>query len=378
MKIGIDARCLEWQRGGVSRFLVKYLELQHIYTPNQKYILYFQNSIPDDKFLNNANYECKIIKGPSFLKKHRILCEQILLPFQLHLDSIDLLVATWYTAPLFLLKTNLVLCLWDISFITHPKHYSLTNRISLGFFAKRAAKKAVNIITCSEFDSQQIQFFLNYDSSKILTLNFPAEKKFDCHLEYSEIKNKLKFLNLKTPYILSLGVIYNRRNIPSLIDAFEVLLKQNNDINLVIVGRNATYPYFNLDKRLKDLLITGKVKYIEYIDEKYLIPLYKGAALYYCTSDVDGEAILLKEAMLSGTPILSSNMLKLATNNLGTYVENPKNKTEIAEAINYILNNQETIRVQVKDGLNWVRQISWENVIFETTNLLFKLNTKKA
>ena len=131
MKIAIDARCLEWQRGGVSRFLVKYLELQNIFLPNQKYTLYFQNKIPNDIFLKNKNFTCKIIKGPVFLKKYRILCEQILFPFHLYFDSIDLLIAPWYTAPALLQKTKLILCLWDISFLTHPKHYNLSSRISL-------------------------------------------------------------------------------------------------------------------------------------------------------------------------------------------------------------------------------------------------------
>lgn len=377
MKIAIDARCLEWQRGGVSRFLVKYLELSNIYLPSQEYVLYFQNQIPCDTFLKNNKFECKIISGPNFLKKHRIICEQVILPFQLFFDNIELLIAPWYTAPVFLFKTKLILGLWDISFITHPGHYSLKNRISLGFFAKISVKKAIKIITCSEFDSQQIQNFLKYKESNILTLNFPAETKFNNLIEQQKIEIDLNKLNISTPYILSLGVIYNRRNIPTLIDAFEDIINNDSKIMLVIVGRNATNPKFDFEERLKSLIKSGRVKYFEFIEEQYLIPLYKGATLYYCTSDVDGEAILLKEAMLSGTPILSSNMLKIATNNFGIYVENPKDKYEVQSAINYILNNQDIIETQAKNGLNWVRQISWETAILQTTNLLSNLNIKK-
>jgi len=377
MKIAIDARCLEWQRGGVSRFLVKYLELSNSYIPNQHYVLYFQNNIPNDIFLNNDKFDCKVIKGPRFLKKHRILCEQILLPFQLYRDSIDLLFAPWYTAPVLLFRTKLILCLWDISFITHPTHYNLIHQFSLGFFAKISAKKALRIITCSEFDSLQIQKYLNYSLSKILTLNLPAETKFDVKVDQSFIDFELSKLNIRPPYILSLGVIYNRRNIPTLIDAFEIVIKKHSNMNLVIIGRNATNPIFKLNDRLSFLIKCGKVKYFDYVDENFLVPLYKNATFYYCTSDVDGEAILLKEAMLSGIPILSSNMLKSATNNLGVYVEKPKDKNEVADAINYILDNQQKMIIQALNSQNWVRSITWETVIFETTNLLLNLKNKK-
>jgi len=373
MKIGIDARCLEWQRGGVSRFLVKYLELNNTFLPSQKYILYFQNKIPNDSFLKKNNFECKIIIGPKFLKKHRIICEQFLLPFHLYFDRVELLIAPWYTAPILLFKTKLILGLWDISFITHPSHYKLKNKISLGFFAKISARQASSIITCSEFDSLQLQKYLNYSSSKILTLNFPAENKFLLKLNESIITHDLIKLKINSPYILSLGVIYNRRNIPTLIDAFEKVIENNDNLILVIVGSNATNPKFKLNERIERLVKIGKIIYFNYIDEKYLVSLYKGALLYYCTSDVDGEAILLKEAMLSGTPILSSTMLRLATNNYGTYVNNPKDKNEVANAINFIIDNPRVIKSQVENGLQWVSQISWDEAILKTTNLINKI-----
>ena len=90
MLIGIDARCLEWSRGGVSRYLVNMLQLWPEMMAQHKFILYFQNKIPEDDFLRHPFYELKLLKGPEFLKSRRIFAEQILMPRQLHKDKLDL------------------------------------------------------------------------------------------------------------------------------------------------------------------------------------------------------------------------------------------------------------------------------------------------
>lgn len=133
MRIGIDARCLEWNRGGVSRYLVNMLKLWPEHTVQHKFILYFQNKIPEDDFLRHPFFELKLLKGPELIKSRRIVAEQILMPGQLRKDNLDLFFATWYTSPLLYSGIKTVVAAWDISYSTHPAHYSWWNRISLGF-----------------------------------------------------------------------------------------------------------------------------------------------------------------------------------------------------------------------------------------------------
>ena len=89
MKIGIDARCLEWRRGGVSRILVNVLKIWQKKS-RHNFILYFQNYIPDDDFLQHPNFKLKLLKGPKLLRIHRIIAEQILMPSQLKKDNLEL------------------------------------------------------------------------------------------------------------------------------------------------------------------------------------------------------------------------------------------------------------------------------------------------
>ena len=78
MIIGIDARSLEWQRGAVARFTFELLKRWNTKEHSNKYVLFFQNSIPEDlKFLED-NFDLHLLEGPDLLKSKRIL---------LHLDS---------------------------------------------------------------------------------------------------------------------------------------------------------------------------------------------------------------------------------------------------------------------------------------------------
>lgn len=370
MKIGIDARCLEWQRGGVARFLVKYIELAPKQNPDDLFILYFQEKVPSDSFLVQKNIKCKIIKGPQFLKKKRIICEQILLPFSVWEESIDCFFSPWYTAPLAIFYKKIIVAAWDISYITHPNHYTFSNRISLGLFGKLTYTFADALITCSEFDAEQILKFTNTKPDNLYTFNFPAEDKFDLEVSDSLLKQTLSRLNIKIPYILSLGVIYNRRNLPTLLHAFKNISNKFTEFNLVIVGKNATSPKIDFQDLIEELNLEDKTVQINYLDEKDLLPVYKGAFVYYCTSDVDGEAILVKEALRAGVPVVSSLLLEKTIKGYGSFVTAPDSVEEVDDTLSAIIGNPEEIRKKTDLGKNWIRTINWEDEIYKTSKFI--------
>ncbi len=308
MKIGIDARCLEWSRGGVSRIILNLLEIWTVRFPHINFYLYFTHEVPKDLIFRH-NVHCRLIAGPVFLKRRRIIVEQVLLPFLLYRDKLDKFFATWYTAPLILPKVELLVGAWDISYTTHPSHYNIWNRISLGFFSRIACLRATKIITCSLYDKQQIVKFYKICPNDIYVLILNADKRFFesiTNLSKAEVTKKY---NLPKKFVLSLGVIHNRRNVDKLIYAFELISDRFPDFSLVVVGNDKTKPKPIIKNCLKGLLKINRASYIEWVDDKDLPTIYALADLYVCTSTVDGETILLKEAMAAGTPIMTSPIL---------------------------------------------------------------------
>jgi len=370
MIIGVDARLLEWQRGGLARYLLNMLILLPKLSDDHQYILYFQNYIPDDDFLNNPIFEKKLIKGLNLLKKHRIVAEQLLMPKQLEKDNLDIFYATCYTAPLRLKGIKTVVAAWDISFSTHPSHFSVLNRISLGYFSRRSCNKASGVITCSDYDASQIEKYYQIPKKKICTLYLAADERFTPVREnkaIQELRNKYK---LPKKFILSLGVIYNRRNVDLIINAFKNIKDKFPEFGLVVIGRNNTEPKINVEGLMQPLIQKGRGAYLNWFDDEDLVNLYKAAHYYICTSTVDGETIMLKEAMKAGTPVISSSLLEGTIGGNGRIIKNPESVSEIEKVLSIAMGEDEGRDELIQNGIEWNKQFSWECVARDTLSFL--------
>ena len=369
MRIGLDARCLEWRRGGVSRILVNILKIWQKEKAHN-FILYFQNYIPDDKFLKHSNFELKLLKGPKFLRMHRIVAEQLLMPFFLRKHNLDIFFATGYSAPLLFRSAKVVVAAWDISYTTHPEHFSWMHRFSLGFFSKKTCAYADGVITASTFDANQIKKYYKIKDKKILTVYLAADKRFNIKNNKSEIERITLKYNLPTKFILSMGVIQNRRNIDKLIKAFEKIKNEFNDFSFVLIGRNYTQPTIDIEGMMQEMIEEGRALYIPWIEDEDLVPLYQAATYYVCSSTVDGEALMLKESMQSGTPVITSPLLKEAIGGNGLIIKNPESVQNTSKVLSIAMSNNSKRKKLIKDGIKWTKDITWERVAINILTFL--------
>jgi glycosyltransferase involved in cell wall biosynthesis len=370
MRIGIDARCLEWSRGGVSRYLVNMLQLWPKMTAQHKFILYFQNKIPEDDFLRHPFYELKLLKGPELLRSRRIVAEQILMPGQLRKDNLDLFFAAWYTSPLLYSGIKTVVAAWDISYSTHPAHYSWWNRISLGYFSRRSCQRAAGVVTCSVFDAQQIENHYKVPEDKILTVHLSADDRFSPERNEEEISVvKVKY-KLPRRFILSLGVIHNRRNVDLVIKAFEQLKDEFPDFSLVVIGRNNTQPFIDIEGMMRPMVSEGRAVYMPWFDDQDLPGLYQAADYYVCTSTVDGETIMLKEAMKAGTAVITSPLLEGTIGGNGLIISDPESLVDTVATFRIAMGNDAGREERITKGLEWNKQFTWNRVAKESMQFL--------
>jgi glycosyltransferase involved in cell wall biosynthesis len=369
MRIGIDARCLEWNRGGVARYLVNMLKLWPQMAKAHTFVLYFQCSIPGDSFLKSPLYESKVLQAPAVFKRRRILTEQFFMAPQLSRDGVDLFFATWYSAPL-LTRIKTVVAAWDISYSTHPHHYPLAQRISLGYFSRKSCTRAAGVVTCSDFDASQISRFYRIPESRILTVRLCADDRFTPLSSPARAHDVRKKYGIPGRYILSLGAIYNRRNVHTIIKGFTRIMAEFPDISLVVVGKNRTNPQIDIEGMMQPLVRGQRGTYIQWFDDEDLVDLYRAAMYYVCTSTVDGESIMLKEAMMAGTPVITSPLLTGSVGGVCYVIDDPTSETQTAEAFRQALRNPERRPDLISRGLEWNKQFSWARAARDTLDFL--------
>lgn len=355
----------------MSRYLVSMLHQWPSLSRSHHFILYFQNYIPDDDFLRHPNFELRLLRGPRFLRSHRIIAEQILMPAQLVKDNLDLFFATLYSAPLLYHKRRIVVAAWDISYSTHPQHYSFAHRISLDYFSRKSCQRASGVITCSRYDAQQIVKYYDVPEKKIATIYLAADSRFTSKRCEDRIDSvRLKY-NLPKKFILSMGVIHNRRNIDILIESFASLKDDFPEFALVVVGRNSTQPLINIERLMRPMIDLGRALYLQWVEDSDLLELYHAAHSYVCTSTVDGETIMLKEAMQAGTPVITSPLLEGTIGGNGLIISDPQSVAETSKVLRQSLSEDSLTRHEmIRRGLEWTASISWERAAKESLEFL--------
>lgn len=360
MRIGIDARCIEWTHGGVARILINLLRRWPFLAEHHRFILYFEGYVPKDEFLYHPMFEHRIIRGPSLLTKRRSIWMNIFMPIEMMRDNLDIFYAPVYYGPLFSPCRKTVVGVWDISYTTHPEHYNYRESLEMSFLSKTTCKKSVGIITCSQFDAKQIQKYYGIPAQRICTLQLAADNKFKPAANSKPSENWRNKYRLPERYILSMGVILNRRNVDVIIDAFKCIYNDYPNVGIAIIGRNATSPYIDIEERIRPLVQEERAIYLSRVSEEELINFYRYAWYYICTSTVDGEALMLKEAMKCGTPVITSPFLEDTIEGKGIIIQNPNSVEETAKTFKRILSHPEFRERYAREGFEWVKTLSWD------------------
>lgn len=364
MKIGIDARCVEphWPIGGPGRYLLNMLKYWPRMAPQHQYVLFFQNQVPKADYLDYENVESVLIKGPRLLKSRRILGEQLLMPWALRKHKPDVYFTPWYSAPLVTFGVKVVVGAWDIACSTHPSHSTLSDIIAFAGFMPFSCRKADGLLTCSQFDARQIETHFGVPVERICVVPYAADEKFSPSDDFRHLASFRQKYGLPDQYILSMGVILTRRNVNVLIDAFMDVHAKYPNVGLVVVGKNLTMPHVDIEQMMKPLIKKGRGCYLIRAPEEDIVDFYRAAWYYVCTSTVDGESLMLKEAMRCGTPVVTSPLLKETVGGNAVILEDPTDRRQTAEVLERIFAVRELRDQYGRDGMRWMQALTWEKV----------------
>jgi glycosyltransferase involved in cell wall biosynthesis len=172
--------------------------------------------------------------------------------------------------------------------------------------------------------------------------------------EVDEVRRRL---GLSGRYVLSVGTLEPRKNLPRLLDAFARL--PHEDLTLVVVGPDGWGEALaGRAEALRDRLrLTGFVPRAE------LAPLYRGASVVCYPSLWEGYGLPVAEAMGAGAPVVTSAGTateELVAGGAGIAVD-PRDADAIAGAIAEVLDDDELAERLRKAGRERAAATTWEN-----------------
>ncbi len=172
---------------------------------------------------------------------------------------------------------------------------------------------------------------------------------------------------LEEGFILNVGGIHERKNIPRLVRAFARLVRQHRyPGNLVITGSVSGAPYQIRMKRVCDAAVTAegvedRVVFTGFIPDAELDSLLRRADLLIYPSLYEGFGIPILEAMQVGTPVVTSNVTAMPEVAGGAaLLIDPYSVDEMVEAMRRLLEDDALRRDLIRRGRERASLFSWE------------------
>lgn len=374
MFIGIDARSLEHNQTGVGRYLNNLLENWGCST-RHRFVLYFKDEIPAIGILSKPCYEKKILSSPIGISSNAIF-QHYLLPRQARKDKIDLLFSPAYILPVYY-RGKTAVAIHDISYEVYPENVPITDHLLLGKASRHSAQKATAVLTPSEFSKKEIMKYYGVPSEKIFVTLLGADRKFLDAKQSRRAGSIAEKFNIKDKFILSVGTIFNRRHTENIIGAFAAADKIG-DYQLVIVGKNLTKPFVDIDSKIKEAngkLNRNAILHLDSVSGDDLVALYAAAKAMIYLSDYEGFGLPPLEAALAETPVITSDIpvVREVMGDAAIFIKNNSDTNEIKEAITRIISD-DTLRSEIiSAGLERARAFNWSDSAKKTMEVFEKI-----
>ena len=223
-------------------------------------------------------------------------------PFRLFAGDADVYHFPNFVLPPLSRRATSVVTIHDMSFLRFPEFAEKKNLAYLSGKIRGTVSRADAVITDSRFSADEIQELLHVPQDRLFPIHLGVDEAFSPRSP-NEVRTVLSDLSISQPYILTVGTLEPRKNVPFLLDVFEKLNEFQG--TLVIAGMRG-WKYEPILRRIRESSRADHVRYLEYVAEEQLPALYTGAEMLAITSLYEGFGLPPLEAMACGTPVLSS------------------------------------------------------------------------
>jgi glycosyltransferase involved in cell wall biosynthesis len=358
MRIGIDATALPPQPVGAGNYIIQLIRALAKADFNAQLVIFAQKrsrALIDLPVKNSI--EWRIVKDMS--PGSRMIWEQSRLPALVNNTNLDLLHSLHYTRPLRLSCASVV-TFHDMTFFLFPQLHTRARRLFFPTAMRTSARQADAIITVSESTRQDAIRLLSIDPGKVFTTQLGVDPTFRPINDIGEMDDVAAKYDLHENFILYLGTIEPRKNLPVLIRAFRQLVDSGSKHKLVLVGKYG-WMYKEVLDLVDDLDLENMVRFTGYIPQEELPLVYNLASLFVYPTKYEGFGLPALEAMACGVPVITTKIASLPeiVGDAGILIPS-NNIEELFNAMSRVLEDQALREKLTSDGQLRAKKFSWE------------------
>ncbi len=366
MKIAINTLAMKSLKHGMGRYIGSLVNaLLKIDTRNQ-YLLYVSD-LNAQYFEVKGNPRVKLKFVPSN-RALRLLWEQTLLPFDLKREKVDIFYGPAFTVPLF--KTcKQVVAILDLTWFKHRKKHIWIKQLYFRTLIPLAVRQTERVIVISQSTKKDLIKILKVPEDKIAVTHLGTSLAFRVVEDQKKLSGIRTKYNLPRQFILFIGVLEPRKNIPGLVRAFSRFKEGTNLSHKLVIGGGRSYGWKNKEifQVIEDLGMDKEIIFTDFILEADLPALYNLADLFVLPSFYEGFGLPILEAQACGCPVITSNISSMPEvgGDAALFVD-PDDIKELAEAMRRILTDDKLKAEMIKKGFENLKRFSWEKAARET------------
>ncbi|MFY9637852.1 MAG: glycosyltransferase family 1 protein [Methanobacterium sp.] len=286
-----------------------------------------------------------------------------------HIDILHLPIH-WYTqiSPFFLnRKVKKVLTIHDLTPILFPEMHTRDTVRTWNSTLNLIKNRTDSIISDSLNTKNDCIELLNIPEERIKVIPLAADEIYKPMENKEMIKEYLKKrYNVDIPFILFVGTLEKRKNVPLLIKAFNEFKGYGSNHKLVIVGGKG-WKYTEIFDLIKSFKLKDDVIFTDYVPDNDLVKFYNIADLFVYPSLYEGFGLPPLEAMACGCPVITSNISSLpeVVGDAGLMID-PNDVESLTESMHEILTNEGLKENYIKKSLERAKMFSWKKTAEET------------
>lgn len=339
MRIGFDAKRLFCNFTGLGNHGRTTIDILTEYFPENEYVLYTPKMRLNDTtrpYLKKSG--CRVVQPHGVFggSVWRTLC----LPELCRKDEVTLFHGLSNELPVGIRKSGIpsVVTIHDVAFRTFTDMYHWQDRKIYDMKWRYAVTHSDRIIAISECTKRDIIRFYDVDESKIDVVYQPVGVGY-----YEE---RPEMAGDSPAYMLYVGSVNSRKNLLGVLKAME-LMPRDVLIPLVVVGGGREYMAECKEYAARQ----GLEKWIDWrgnVPSAELPGLYAEASMFVYPSFYEGFGLPVVEAMLSGCPVVTSNVSCLPEA-AGPYSQlcDPSDPSDIADKMTQVLTDTELRKAMI-------------------------------
>jgi len=253
--------------------------------------------------------------------------------------------------------------IFDLSNLRYPEMHRAESFGIHEPLLRHAAAKADLIVAISESCKTDVVELLGVAPERVrVVLGGINIEEFTEALDDRLLETLKKRFSIAGDYLIHLGTLEPRKNLPRLLDAYARVRQRFNDCPQLVLAGQAGWMFEDVFSAIERLHLRGRVVHTGYLERNEAVCLLRGAHSCVYPSLYEGFGLPVLEAMAARTPVLTSNVSSMPEVVGGTGIlVDPQSVESIESGLVSLLEDRAASLQRAEAAFDRAKRFTWQN-----------------